>query len=1591
MTPDNDLFLTKLTVCLRDADNHYPVGSGIIYNASFLNNSIYILTAAHCLYYDKDGFQQLRDNIIALIYNPTINTYESIELEIQRSLVGGSADKDIAVIVVEKERIKSIIDTLPNILSIKERSSITSFALKGFPSATGGQELVLTQPKFNQDLPTQKRFQLLLTDDFTTEASAESKVDGFSGSGVFLENHNELYLFGIFTRFRDAQKIIYCQYIDAINDILDANYLPAIAYTYIGDYGLTPEFFKNYNESSVKNLGPRFSEKLNYRLPIVSVFHDLKRNDTFKHRILMSIDKWLLSPNYSSYDKSKTTLADVEAILDKLKKYINDWSSTVEWSADKPIDVAELKTRLGDLEAQISEKESQIYIEQRKERQGTINKNDAIDSTTRYVPYEGELAWLRNERNALYDLESDLQQISFPLANSPVLIIKGEAGCGKSHLLGDIANDSIKSGLACLLFLGQLFSSGKSIWQNIIDQLGLTCTKDELLDSLNNIGRQQGSRLLIMIDALNEGVGKDLWKDAVHGFIGDVLRYPFIALVLTVRTTYFHAIIQKDLQNDPRITFKTHEGFKGNEYSALKLFCGYYGLLMPNFPILSPEFTSPLFLQLVCQGVKTSGKNSIPQGFQGITTIFSYYVEAVYERLKEKRDEYQNRKYIIKDAILNVAMACFFQKDARILPYKEADKLFLDKFPHFKHLLNDLIHENVFIQTHQIDEISSEEYEMLYFSYERIGDYFIAETLLNNYHNLSEVKKAFQKGQELGTLLNDYYWRNRGILEALAVLLPEKYKIEIIEVFEWAAKSEESEFDSDTIIDWLVDFMWESLKWRTPENIDDKKIIALLRKYEQGFSNDKWLLGLEELSTVHNHPFNSDRLFKNLSRLSMPERDAFFQLHMRYYSNINDHGNAYPLRRLIDWAWQKDISGTVEPETARLAGQTLAWLLSSTDRQLRDQATKAMVNLLEEQPEALIKIMRAFKNIDDMYVTERLFAVAYGCVLRTIKIESIQKIARYVNNLVFKNGMPPAHVLLRDYARNIIEYAFHRGVIKVNMQLIRPPYKSKLPTFPTQEEIQKYKHDFIEPDRKIVQEKERIAGQIYFSTIAWDFGRYIVESAVRDFTTMSFTIESEFIMFKKRLKGNLKTLLNLVLSEIKCLTALKAYKEKGITIIAGTSINDHIKNSKESLDYCIDQLKSFLSNEDFGNLKNNYLPNHRIKFSKRSSFKDSLDAEPIKRWIVQRAFELGYDVDIHGSYDRTIGIDRSRFDKNIERIGKKYQWIAFHEVIAYISDNYYSTEDSWNTDAKYSIYDGAWRNHLRDIDPIYITKNREATSLSEDSLQIIKNAINYGWWFDTIYNYWSRPDFKWVNNTQDLPLPQNIISKTDKNGIEWLYLKINCSWHEPKKVGEDTYNRSNKEIWYMINGYIIRKNSKARFLNWLEEQNFFGRWMPETHKANLSLFNRENYWSPISIADSKEQNTWEKIDDTLYKVMVTTSEATGEMSTDKSEAHIRYDMPSRALFEGLKLSYASEDGSFKNKAGEIVVTNINPKGVLVRKQDLLNFLDENNYEIIWTLLGEKNVFNTVGPDKNNHFMAINGVYYLKKNIIEGKYSISKRS
>ena len=97
----------------------------------------------------------------------------------------------------------------------------------------------------------------------------------------------------------------------------------------------------------------------------------------------------------------------------------------------------------------------------------------------------------------------------------------------------------------------------------------------------------------------------------------------------------------------------------------------------------------------------------------------------------------------------------------------------------------------------------------------------------------------------------------------------------------------------------------------------------------------------------------------------------------------------------------------------------------------------------------------------------------------------------------------------------------------------------------------------------------------------------------------------------------------------------------------------------EELQVAAKQLRKQLGKKKFAQLSGDIL--HYMDPPDEDEF--LFDLSLAQRWILHRVFELGWTVERFGAFDRSINYRDGRAAHKPERIGKKYQWIAYHEFL----------------------------------------------------------------------------------------------------------------------------------------------------------------------------------------------------------------------------------------------------------------------------------------------------------------------------------------
>lgn len=1333
---------------------------------------------------------------------------------------------------------------------------------------------------------------------------------------------------------------------------------------------LSEQWFNTHVEETVVQVGPRYTPELHVEVPIASVLSALERTDEYVADIQKSCGAISLAMRRCEQDE----IAHVDSEkLKSLEQQVFDTLSLVSGVWDSPIasidweSVSEsFRSALGliwELDASLEEACISARKQTVESKSSGIQSRNAVDRIKRSQRYLWELS---QEIGNIWEFAiSNKAQ----LTNLPALLIVGAAGTGKTHLLCDTAKQRSRHGLPTVLLLGGRFTDEEP-WTQIIRQLGLSCsTKEELLGALEAAGQAAGSRTLLLIDAINESHGKHLWKNYLGSMLEAIRRYPWVGIALTVRDSYEPVILDEQLIEQSLVR-EEHRGFESCEYDAVRSFFEYYKIELPSVPLLVPEFQNPLFLKLFCKALQNAGQTHVPEGLRGLTRIFDFFINQTNTKLAS-RDmlDYDAKTNMVKQAIdlLADGFAVEGQPWLSRDQAKETVNSCLPRQGHENTLFAHLLSEGILAENIRYSQDGTWS-EVVHFGYEKFSDHVIAQHLLQNDFDVGRPEESLAADTPLARLFRNESacQHNRGLIEALALQIPEKCGRELPEL-----RPEIAQYASVRMA--FVD----SLIWRRTDTINE----ATLRYVEQNVlvfrdSSEEFWHTMLALACRPQHPLNADRLHDYLSQFNMPERDSWWSIRLfDWYEESRHHGGKGVLNRLLDWACSAEQNTHIDGEVRRLAGIALAWMLTSSNRFLRDRATKAMVQLLSENLEILTQLLGQFEGVDDLYVQERLMAVAYGAVLRAPDHKGVKELAEYVYRKIFEGGKPVPHIVLRDYARGVIEFAIYAGVdVQIETERIRPPYHSSWPdNLPSASEIKEkygqWQDDLTEEEQSLCW----LHGDIMGSS---DFARYIIGTNFGDSTWSNRKIGGirepmpweKVAMFEAGLSAEQKTGLTALRDasfQTGTLNWLKGMGSPGCEA-ADTADESSAPVTEGALERAYKAFLAGLSKD----IKTEYLNLSQMLDSVplHVSGKDPerFDLSMVQAFVFTRVLELGWTPERFAKFDRTA----SRYDfhgrgaKKPERIGKKYQWIALHECLARISDNFELTRDD---SPEWPSYEGPWQGiGLRDIDPSWVLPRTQKQEWKSHQRT---------WWFPFEYTRWrdEPDDVSWVKEETLFPFKE-LITVRDDAGAESLCLQASYSVSEPVPPGEEASEYPTRQMWCMIKSYLVKKDDADPFYEWATTQDYWGNWMPDSIDQT-GVFYGEFYWSPAyAFVDSPYYGHVGWTDGGQFtrlpcKVLITCDQYLWESNSyDCSiDENISIYIPADELVRGMELRHPSLDGQWYDKDGQLIaqdpsVSMAGPGALLVSKEALRDYLDRSGCEIVWTVMAEKRVLTGLSKD-----------------------------
>lgn len=1033
--------------------------------------------------------------------------------------------------------------------------------------------------------------------------------------------------------------------------------------------------------------------------------------------------------------------------------------------------------------------------------------------------------------------------------SSKVCFIKGEPGIGKTHILAKMCSKLTLNKEPLFLFiLGFKFTTNENILIQLQKIAGSEFSFEDYLVYLNEYGKDRNSIVFFIIDAINEGNYLNLWKkDGLYQLIREIENKEFLKLIISFRSDYEQLLVSDEVKkkiDSGLVSEILHHGLDIDTIESVYKFFNIYGIGFCPLDYIDENYTNPLYVRLLCECL-SKVNNVLTNNSSPFIELFKEIQKIKDEDIKDDLKKLGNQLFgdePILNLFLNEFNSNLIKKRQRKLSYLE-----IAEFNFFKRDYN--ISPSVFlpILTRNcifVSDIAEKESDKNYsFFYDKLTDYSIASYLftdfvkVKNYHLQPLVDYLNLELSKDNSKSSLYYFVTPQVFNFIDMLYTDKLSRDCNkETYFAVEKSIYSIKDMDVRQQYLDEYV-KSYKWRSNKSIRPEFFFEFCLK--NNITLDLFFEVLISCSLKKSSPLNAEFLHSYLSNKTINERDKEWTTYINDCFGSDESRVYQIITSLLNEA--NFINNLVKDRDRTFLLLVLfSWILTSSNRKLRDETSKAMIVVLKHHLDLVIPLLNKFSNVKEPYVIQRLYGIVLGSIIQSVianKQDICSSISLFVYKNIFAKDIVYEDILLRDNARLIIEYtySFFKSTFssEIDLEKVRPPYRSH----DIQSNIKEYEvPDYIGASEIKNSMKISTEGALY-----GDFGRYVFESALYDFDCDKLALKNYSM--------------NIIFNEIGYNKALSDYD-------CSSSIS--------------------------------YYP---------------------------------------GQTDKS------------ERIGKKYQWIAFYKILALASDHF-SLIDRYSSYENRRNYEGAWEPYVRDFDPTLVSKDILKKQSLVEEISKKENCVVFSEKIDP--------------NDKDLPLnlkaiTDNLIIQDDK--YEWVSL---YSFFQKYSSDEG----KNKLITCIINGFFIKttelqqyhKVDKKILLKAIKWTNAFE--VPSTYTSYLKeypwsqscndLIEECNSGLEVTGGDQKINSILEKL---TYSCCYLLWEEEYDFSKGSSESRF---LPNKDLFDKCKLSFSDSNCELINGNNEVVSISCSGHSpsfnkLVIRKDILDSYLKANGLSLIFFL------------------------------------------
>lgn len=818
---------------------------------------------------------------------------------------------------------------------------------------------------------------------------------------------------------------------------------------FFGELELNLDWFKGRFDKQMAGVGDKFDSSLHTETDVDAEIHALLGDKVFAHQITEWIEK-------------------LEEELSDLKEAINDLSSPIpyiEWSEEEKSKVVKAAESLQDALVNMKgllKRTADLLVDKAFSERQSIDWKSVLDQLHKTFDTYRKVGWesgrskmkctidkkdeeqvLRYAENRVHhpdSLVANLLDKFFPsviwqqeLINESDLHILGDAGIGKTHIACNICDDRLKNGLPALFVRGSLFTTDQPIeaqLQTILD-IPRSYGWHDFLQALSAAAEAYHTRIPLIIDGLNEsvynGTFSNIWELGLKGLVQEITQTKNVVLITTCRKSYEEAIWKEVTSHENiirgKIIWKDKDslnlvyayGFDPYEEvePAVEKYFNAYKIKADLTAAPLAQFKHPIYLKIFCE-TKNRERKTEKEVYVGEQTLFEVFEEYLSQcnRSVCKRLGFHPKTIIVQPA-LNKMAAYLWQHSSREIPFEELVRI-----------VDGQSREHLNWPSSKTRAIENEGLlvyrdwrgvgEVMHFTYDLFGGYLIAKYLVDQ--AIGNVQ-AFLNSEEVVALLfgenrQTLHPMHEDICRCLAAFLPAK-----------TGKFLHEFLSNQKAVSLSIRALFEI----SPKDINKKYINLVTHLFDQYPDNRDWFLKLAETTVGHpDHPFNATFWSERLLALSMSERDLSWTEYVRR--------NRYSFEEtVIHFEETCRDAQDLSKERLYLFAEYIMWILTSTVRPLRDQATRALYWYGRRFPQEFFGLVMKSFTIKDPYVSERMLAAIYGITMArhnnfeddSFLEEALPVYGRELYENMFKPDAPHSttHILARDYAKRTIDIA----------------------------------------------------------------------------------------------------------------------------------------------------------------------------------------------------------------------------------------------------------------------------------------------------------------------------------------------------------------------------------------------------------------------------------------------------------------------------------------------------------------------------------------------------------------------------------------